>query len=308
MLIGLAQAMRLSGRRATLVRPQATAPPQRMKCYDAFQKEYQNCGSFGVSPAATATSTSLHVFPPKKGIKKKSGMEVGIQTAQLLMDERRRDTLKRQMKKEYPLVPESMLESSIDITAQAFTQVAPEKLKVALRPGGMERVRPELEGVIVDFALSQPVVQNIPILDSVDKRKLVKLIVTMSLDYVLQDAEEVLAAPEVRLESLEEQMREVKKMMGPARLFLYRVRHNLLEIGVASALSLVAMLLYQYRSLPLIAQGLAIAKTAGISAKAAGIKTGALLSLVWSKIVFASVLCWGKASLYFSWLQKVAFQ
>jgi len=303
-LIGLVQALRVPGP-AGLNRLRAA---QRLRYYqhartilDFRKQEHQRSNDHlfgGLLPAATASSssTSLHV---KGG--KKSGMEVGIQTAQLLMDSRRRTQLKDQMKKEYPLVPDAVLESSIDITAQAFTQVAPEKLKIALRPGGMDRVRPELEGVIVDFALSQPAIQKIPVLDSGDKRRLVELMVTVSLDFILQDAEEVLSSPEVRLEGLEEQTREVKQMMGPARLFWYRLRHNLLELGAAVALGAAGVLVYQQPSLPLVAQGLAVAKTVGVRA-------GGVVSIVWSKTRFLIGFAWWKAGLYFSWLQKMILQ
>lgn len=178
-------------------------------------------------------------------------MEVGIQTAQRLMDPRRRDQLKRQMKEQYSLIPDAVVVSCIDVAAEAFTRVAPDQLKTALRPGGIARVRPELEEAIVNLALNRSgILQNVPLLDEKDRRKFVGFIVGASLDYVLKDAQEVLAAPEVRLEALEEQTREVKRMMGPVRLFWYRVRHRAREIAVAVALSATGLLVYQKRSVP----------------------------------------------------------
>ncbi|CAB9518991.1 expressed unknown protein [Seminavis robusta] len=207
--------------------------------------------------------TSLTMLPlfPKFG-EKKNGMEVGIQTAQLLMDSRRRERLKKNMKVQFPMVSDAVIDSCIDITAHAFTQVAPEQLQIALRPGGMDRVRPDLEQVIVSFALEQSVVQKIPVLDAESKRKLVEALVGMALDYVLKDAEEVLTAPEVRLEALEEQIREVHAMMGRRQLFLYRVRHNAKEIVTGIVISLAALVIYQQRQVPMVAKVLAALGTA----------------------------------------------
>lgn len=68
----------------------------------------------------------------------KKGMEVAIQISQLLLDTTRRNQLKTKMKQQFPVVSDAVVDSSIDITAQAFTRVAPETLKTALKPGGME--------------------------------------------------------------------------------------------------------------------------------------------------------------------------
>jgi hypothetical protein len=213
---------------------------------------------FAGSPCSTSSSSpsggrrgplsALAMLPTN------NDMEVGIQTAQLLLDPRRRQKLKDQMQQKFPLVPDAVLDSSIDITAQAFTKVAPEKLKIALRPGGMDKVRPELERVIVRVVLDQPAIQSIPVLNSKDKKKLVEAVVTMALDNILKNAQEVLAAPEVRLEALEAQVREVKAMMGPWRLFLYRLRHvNPQSVVAFLTLSVASIVMYQQRNLPAIA-------------------------------------------------------
>lgn len=181
-------------------------------------------------------------------------IEIGIQTSQILMDDRRRNELKKDIRREFPLVPESLIDSGIDITAQAFTKVVPEKLQAALRPGGMELMRPEMEQVIVDYALEQPAVQNVPVLQKHEKRNIIKAIVSVALDCVLKDAQAILAAPEVRLEQLEEQIREIKARMGFSRLVIYRVRRNRKRILVGAVVSLIAMIMYQQQSHPLVAQ------------------------------------------------------
>lgn len=189
-------------------------------------------------------------------------MEVGIKTAQLLMDPQRRDQLKKQMQERYPLIPDAVVVSCIDVTAAAFTRVAPEKLQTALRPGGMARVRPQLEGALVDVALRSGIVRNVPLLDGNDKRNLVEFLVGAALDRVLEDAQDVLAAPEARLEALEEQVKEVQRMMGPARLFWYRARHRTREISAAVALSTIGFWVYHQRSAPMVAKGVSILSSA----------------------------------------------
>lgn len=190
-----------------------------------------------------------------------NNIEVGIQTAQLLMDRKRHDNLKKKMKKQFPLVPDVVLDSTIDMVAQTFTKVAPEKLKLALQPGGMDQVRPEMEFIIVQYTLKHPLFEGIPIFNNVDKRRLVEAIVSRALDYVLQDARQVLAAPEVRLETLEEQLTEIKALMGPKRLFMYRVRHNYKRIAIFAAIALVSTAIYQQRNVPAVVQLLALPST-----------------------------------------------
>ena len=174
------------------------------------------------------------------------------------MDPRRRDELKKQMQERYPLIPDAVVASSIDVTADAFARLAPEKLQVALRPGGMARAQPELEGALVDAALRSGLLSNVPLLDEKSQRQCVEVVVAASLNYLLQDARQVLAAPESRLAALEEQVREVKRMMGPARLLMYRARRRAREIGVAAAFSATAFLVYRKRSHPMVAKGLSI--------------------------------------------------
>ena len=171
-----------------------------------------------------------------------------------MIEKERRDKLKKSIRQQFPLVPESLVDSCIDIAAQAFTKVATKKLQAALRPGGMDRLRPEIEQVIVGYALEQPAIQKAPLLEKKEKREVVEAIVSVALDYVLKDAREVLAAPEVRLEELEEQLKEIKERMGLRRLVWYRIRHNSKSIMVALTLSAVAMLVYQQRSVPIVAQ------------------------------------------------------
>ena len=128
----------------------------------------------------------------------------------------------------------------------------------ALKPGGMEKVRPDIERSIVNVAMEQKVVHDVPILNDADKRTMLEAIVDLALDSILDDAEEILAAPEVRLQALEEEMREVKQLMGPWRLLRYRIRNNPLPVSIALALSATAI--YIKRDDPLVAPALHIGK------------------------------------------------
>ena len=181
-------------------------------------------------------------------------IEIGIQTSQILMDARRRNELKENIRLQFPLVPESLIDLGIDVTAQAFTKVVPEKMQAALRPGGMELMRPEIEQVIVEYALEQPAVIDVPILQKREKRTIISSIVSVALDCVLKDAQEILAAPEVRLEELEEMVKEIKARMGFRRLVLYRIRRNRKTLMIGATFSIFAMIVYQQRSLPVVAR------------------------------------------------------
>jgi len=120
-------------------------------------------------------------------------------------------------------------------------------------------VRPQIEQVIVSFCMEQSAIQNIPFLDDESKRRLVQALVGMALDNVLKDAEKILASPEIRLEALLEQAREVEAMMGPRRLLWYRIRHNPRKILGSLLVSMTVILMYQLRHVPVVAQMLSVA-------------------------------------------------
>lgn len=183
---------------------------------------------------------------------KRSEIELGIRTAQYLMDGRQHDRLKKSIKDKYPLVPDSLIKSGIDIASQGFTQVAPSQLKLALKPGGMEQVRPDIEATIVDYTMKQTVVQNIPILGRDEKRKVIEAIVDLALDNLLKDVDTVLASPEVQLELLEAQIEEVKSQMGARRLVWYRLRRNPRKSIFTLALALASVVYFSHRRHPSI--------------------------------------------------------
>jgi hypothetical protein len=201
-----------------------------------------------------------HAPPPLTMLLGGGGMEIGIQTAQLLLDSRRHDELKRKIQKVYPLVPDAVLDVCIDITATAFTRVAPGKIQEALKPGGMEKAQPELKKALVGAIMDQQVVRDIPLLKNKDKEAMLSTVVDFALEFVLKDAKEVLAAPEVQLQALEEQIRRVKALMGPRKLALYRIRNNPIQVTTAVALS--AALLYTRRENKAIAAVTAVVRMA----------------------------------------------
>jgi hypothetical protein len=172
------------------------------------------------------------------------GIGIGIQTAQLLLDKRRHDELKQNMKVDYPLVPDSVLDIFIDITARAFTTVAPEKIRNALL---QQEAQPALKKALVDAAMDQKVIRNMPVLNSKDKEALLGNVVDLALRFVLRDAKAALAAPEVRLQALEEQVRRVKAQMGPWKVALYRLRNHPLQIAAPILVALSILLWYALR-------------------------------------------------------------
>eukprot|EP00957_Ditylum_brightwellii_P193614 14744100-Ditylum_brightwellii.AAC.1 len=69
---------------------------------------------------------------------KQGSFEIGIETAQLLLEPRNHQILKDRIKQKYPLLPQSWLDVTVDIAANALETMAPEKLKQAISPGGLE--------------------------------------------------------------------------------------------------------------------------------------------------------------------------
>jgi len=158
---------------------------------------------------------------------KYNSMELGIQTAQALMNEKKHDELRQKLQKQYPLIPPSVLDAAIDVIASGFQQVAPDSLKKALTPGGMEDFRPVIRKSILDVAKTQKVIKDIPILSQKEKMQLVEYLVDLALDQVIGDADYILSAPEVRLEALEAEIRQIKSTeMTRKQRILYRYRQQ----------------------------------------------------------------------------------
>lgn len=146
------------------------------------------------------------------------------------------------------MLPGPVLDTAIRLVANGFSTLAPAQLKLALKPGGIEKIRPQVERAVVSVVLDQPSVQNFPVLNRDEKRRLLEALVDMCLDQLLEDAEWILSAPEVRLEELENQVDEVKQEMGLWRLVRYRVRRNPVRFSGIVVLSSFCLLAYQQGS------------------------------------------------------------
>jgi hypothetical protein len=166
-----------------------------------------------------------------------SNVQVGIQTAQLLLNAKRHDELKRGIKKSFPLVPDAALNVFVRLTAAAFRDAAPEQLRRALRPGGMEAVRPQLEQSVVDRVMKQPLVAAIPVLNKKEKKDLVATAVDLALDVLLEESSWVLSSPQVRLESLQNEIDDIARneMNWVQRVRWKAQRHPLTAAAAAAA-------------------------------------------------------------------------
>merc|ERR1719293_22519 len=129
------------------------------------------------------------------------------------------------MRKEFPLIPASVVDSCLNSLTEGFSIVAPSQLKKALKPGGLEKVKPQLEAVIVRNLQQQPMVAKITLPLS-EKKKLLRYLVGLALDYMLEDVGELLKAPQERLLMLERQEREIKRYMNRRQLLWYQMRHH----------------------------------------------------------------------------------
>ena len=182
-------------------------------------------------------ATSLRALATARH-QQQGSIEIGVQTAQLLMNPKKHELLKRDMVKKYPFVPASIIDSCINIVAAAFKTIAPDTLKQALQPGGMAKVRPVLKEAVVSAVLQQRVIKYSPILSSNEKANLVATSVDLALDVLLKDSEYLLQRPEVRLEALEEEIRMIQKTeMTTLQIAMYRYRKHpyLWTVAVAAA-------------------------------------------------------------------------
>jgi hypothetical protein len=155
-----------------------------------------------------------------------------------LLDKRRHAELTRDVQKQFPFVPLAVLEGCVNVVADAVLVVTPEKLQQALRPGGMAKLGPDISREITRFVLKQPIMDAIPVLNANDKASLVESMVNTAMDFLLRDAQTILASPEVRLEALEAEVQNVKRLMGPWRLFLFRLRRlpRIVKMGMVSGM------------------------------------------------------------------------
>lgn len=187
-------------------------------------------------------TVARHILSPRRR-RKTGGLELGIQTVQWMTNEKKQAQFRSNMIQQYPLVPPFLIDAGIRTVAAGFTQIAPETLQEALQPGGMDKFRPTVREAIVKFALEQRAVQDLPLVNQKDKAVWVGSLVDLALDQLFQDAEWVLAAPEVRLESLAEEMRMIKETeMTRQRVFLYNLRrHPWRFVGIAGLTTLATI-------------------------------------------------------------------
>jgi hypothetical protein len=195
--------------------------------------------------------------------KDKNGMELGVQMAQLLLDKKRQAALKQDLKTKYPLVPAGVIENTIDNVAQSFATVAPSELRQALQSGGMAKIRPTIRIKMVQSLVKQKFIRDMPLLSKGDKHKLCETVVDLALDYVLKDAQELLGAPEVRLDALNFKKKEIYKQMGWRKLTIYRIHHNRRKVALTVVVS--AFLLYQQRKAPVVVAVVSGIQTASVS-------------------------------------------
>ena len=189
-------------------------------------------------------SFSLDTFFKPNVIQKKnsSPMESGIETALLLLDKKRQSEWKDDVKKEFPFIPSGVLDICLDSVADGFSSIAPSQLKQALQPGGLEKMRPEIEKSIVQQLLEDnQIAKTIPLPRS-DKKQILLNLVHMSLDFVFQDALVFLSEPNIKLLALEEQRYQIRRYMTKRQRIWYEIRYHPIQ---TSAGILFAVLLYR---------------------------------------------------------------
>ncbi|KAL3927652.1 MAG: hypothetical protein SGBAC_012998 [Bacillariaceae sp.] len=216
--------------------------------------------SFPVTTPLFGRSLSLHA--KKGGGKKKnsdssfslssvpfladdsSAVKSSLETLLILSDKKRQAVWKEDMKKQYPFVPSSFVDTFADSVVSSFTAIAPAELQMVTQPGGLQKVRSKLESSIKKELRKNDMYKNLPLSDK-DKDKLLSNLIGASLDILLADAAMVLAHPNEQLQALEEEKRQITRFMTKRQLVWYEVRyHTVRSALVAAAGTLLLVLLY----------------------------------------------------------------
>lgn len=185
--------------------------------------------------------------------RKKSVLESGTEAALILGDNKRQDLFKKDVSKKFPMIPPAVLDVCMDALSASFESVAPSDFKKALKPGGMDKVRPKMEATVVQTLKTQKVIENVPLSDK-DKTKLLKYIVGISLDYLLKDAKAALMDPALKLQALQREQDAVRRYMTLPQLWWYRLRFFPVEsLALATLIAWASYLtLQQYKNTTLI--------------------------------------------------------
>jgi len=141
----------------------------------------------------------------------------------ILTDMKRQEEWKKDMSKEYPMIPTFVIDICVDSLANAFSSIAPAEFQAVLKPGGLEKARPTFEQSIIRTLEQQDAWKGIP-LKQEDKRQFLEYLVTMALDYILKDAEVALTSPTTKLQTLNQQKREIQRYMTRRQLLSYRIQ------------------------------------------------------------------------------------
>lgn len=149
-------------------------------------------------------------------------IELGIKVAQAMLDDKKKDDLKAELLKQYPLVPEAVVDVLLDETARQLQAMTPRRLRTALQPGELEKTRPKLRRTIA----KKLVKLQVPMLKAEDQLKLTELLVDKVLDLLLEQTGAALTAPEVRLDELHEQVVAVEAEMSRPRLFWFHLKRQ----------------------------------------------------------------------------------
>jgi len=182
-------------------------------------------------------TTMLHAkkwFPlplnPFSLSKNNNGLEAGYieETVLLLSNKKRKEDFKDEMSLKFPLIPSPIIDLCLDSLTDSFSNVAPSELKKALQPGGLKKFRPGLEARLVKSLQKNSKLGSLP-------STTLTYLVSLALDYVLKDMEELLADPDEKLQALEKRQRQIERYMSRWQLMSYRIRYHPAKTAMAIA-------------------------------------------------------------------------
>jgi hypothetical protein len=176
-----------------------------------------------------------------------------VQMVHVLMDPQRQEQFKRALKKDYPILPDPVLDACLDVISQVFVTVTPKQLQKALTPSGYQTMKPQIVRDVVRIAMRLPILREDtrPFLTRIEKQRLLTAAMNQAMDLVFVPIHEqyLQLSPTQQLAALEQQMQLVKSQMTvPQKLHYYLVpttRRSKAVVGGCLVAVFILMSAYQ---------------------------------------------------------------
>jgi hypothetical protein len=184
-----------------------------------------------------------------------------VQMVHVLMDPQRQEQFKRALKKDYPILPDPVLDACLDVISQVFVTVTPKQLQKAMTPSGYQTMKPQIVRDVVRIAMRLPILREDtrPFLTRIDKQRLLTAAMNQAMDLVFVPIHEqyLLLSPTQQLAALEQQMQLVKSQMTVSQKLHYYLVPTTRRSKAVVAGCLVAVFVVTFACQPLLNVSLA---------------------------------------------------